>query len=175
MTAHAAGTVGATSIENTVWRIDPDRSSVEFNAPYLWGLAMVKGRFTRYQGTLDLSGTPAVELTIEADSLDTNNKRRDKHLRSPAFFGAEQHPYVRFVADSATLEDERLKLRGRLHARGAGMPLDIDATLRRAGDELELEAVTAADHRRLGMTWNPLAVIGTPTEIIVRGRLVRDD
>ena len=36
-------------------------------------------------------------------------------------------------------------------------PLELDATLRRVGDELEVEAVTAADHHRLGMTWNRLA------------------
>ena len=29
---------------------------------------------------------PAIELTIEADSLDTENKKRDTHLRSPDFF-----------------------------------------------------------------------------------------
>lgn len=162
------------SIGQATWRLDPDHSSVEFHVKALWGLATVKGRFTRYQGTLDLSGTPAVELTAETDSLDTRNKRRDKHLRSPDFFGAEEHPYVRFVSERATLDGERLKLRGRLHARGAAIPLDIEATLRRAGDELEFEAVTNADHRRLGITWNLMGMIQTPTRLIVKGRLVRD-
>ena len=54
------------------------------------------------------------------------------------------------------------------------MPLDIDATLRRAGDELEVEAVTLADHRRLGMTWNFMGMLRPPIKLIVRGRLVRD-
>jgi hypothetical protein len=54
------------------------------------------------------------------------------------------------------------------------MPLDIDATLRRTGDELEVEAVTVADHHRLGMTWNLMGMIRTPSELIVKGRLVRD-
>jgi polyisoprenoid-binding protein YceI len=161
------------SIETTTWRIDPDRSSVEFNAKHVWGMATVKGAFSRYQGTLDLSGKPAVELTIEAESLDTRNRRRDKHLRSPDFFGVEQHPYVRFVSDSAALEGDRLKVRGRLLARGVSMPLDIDATLRRADDELELEAVTVADHHRLGMTWSPMGMIPKPSRLIVKGRLVR--
>ena len=174
MSTHAGDPVAASSIEQTIWRIDPDRSSVEFNAKSLWGIATVKGRFSRYQGTLQLSGEPAIELTIEADSLDTKNKKRDQHLRSPDFFDAEQHPYVRFVSESAALEGERLTVRGRLHARGASMPLDIDATLRRAGDELEIEAVTVADHHQLGMTWNVLAVVSTPSKLIVKGRLVRD-
>jgi YceI-like domain len=138
------------------------------------GIATVKGRFSRYQGTLQLSGKPAIVLTIDAESLDTKNRKRDQHLRSPDFFDVEQHPYVRFVSESAALEGERLTVRGRLHARGASMPLDIDATLRRAGDELEIEAVTVADHHQLGMTWNLLAVLRTPSKLIVKGRLVRD-
>jgi len=162
------------SPETTTWVVDPERTSVEFNVKNFWGMTTVKGRFSRYHGTLDLSGEPAVELTIEADSLDAGNQRRDKHLSSPDFFGVEQHPYVRFVSESATLEGERLKVRGLLHARGAGMPLDIDATLRRAGDELEVEAVTLADHRRLGMTWNFVGMLRPPITLIVRGRLVHD-
>jgi polyisoprenoid-binding protein YceI len=174
MSTHAAGAAGALSIEKTIWRIDPDRSSVEFHVKAMWGIVTVKGGFSRYHGTLHLSGDPAIELTIEADSLDTKNKRRDTHLRSPDFFDVEQHPYVRFVSDSAALEGERLSVHGELHARGTSMPLDIDATLRRAGDELELEAVTIADHRRLGMTWDVLGTLRGPCKLIVKGRLVRD-
>src|SRR4051794_39962666 len=61
----------------------------------LWWYTTVEGRFSRYEGTLHLSGQPAIELTIEADSLDTKNDKRDKHLRSPDVFrrrGAPVHP-----------------------------------------------------------------------------------
>jgi polyisoprenoid-binding protein YceI len=162
------------STHPTRWRIDPVRSSVEFHAKTLWGMPTVKGSFSRYQGTLDLGARPAIELTIEAGSLDTKNKRRDEHLRSPDFFGAERHPSVRFVSDAAAIEGERLTVRGRLHARGTSMPLSIEATLRFVGDELEVEAVTTADHHLLGMTWNKMGIPKTPSELIVKGRLVRD-
>jgi polyisoprenoid-binding protein YceI len=171
-TQHAAHSVDAPSIERTLWRIDPARSSVEFRTKTFWGIATVRGRFSRYHGTLDLSGEPAIELTVEADSLDTKNDKRDKHLRSPDFFAAEEHPYVRFVSESAVLDGDRLEVRGVLHARGAGIPLAIDVVLRRVGDELEIEAVAAADHVRLGMTFNQLRMIRTPSELVVRGRLV---
>jgi polyisoprenoid-binding protein YceI len=69
MSTHTAVSAGAASIEKMIWRIDPARSSVEFNTKHFWGLVTVKGRFSRYQGTLRLSGDAAVELTIEADSL----------------------------------------------------------------------------------------------------------
>jgi D-arabinose 1-dehydrogenase-like Zn-dependent alcohol dehydrogenase len=41
------------------------------------------------------------------------------------------------------------------------------------GDELEVEAVTDADHRALGMTWSPLGILRAPSKLLVHGRLVR--
>ena len=164
---------GAGSIARGRWRIDPARSRVEFRTPTLWGLATVKGHFERYEGSLDLERSPAIELVIEAASLDTKNNFRDGHLRSADFFDVENHPEVSFVSDSATLDGERLKVRGRLYAAGKSLPLEIDATLRRDGGELAVDARTYADHRKLGMSHGMLGMIPTPTELIVHGRLVR--
>ena len=161
------------SIPQGRWRIDPTRSSVEFRTPTLWGLATVTGRFETYEGTLDLQQNPAIELTIDAASLDTNLGFRDKHLRSGDFFDVERHSQVRFVSDSVTLEGERLKVRGRLHAAGQSIPLELDASVRRVGDELEVDANTLADHGELGMSHGLLGMIRTPSELIVHGRLVR--
>ena len=41
MSTHAADSVGTPSIEKTIWRIDPDRSSVEFNTKALWVIVTV--------------------------------------------------------------------------------------------------------------------------------------
>lgn len=67
---------------------------------------------------------------------------------------------------------ERLKVHGQLDAAGKAIPLELDATLRHLDGELEIEAVTEADHRRLGMTWSPLGILRTPSKLIVRGRLI---
>src|SRR4051812_26049891 len=84
----------ARGIEQGVWRLDPSRATVGFEVAGFWGgLAKVRGRFGRYDGTLDLGREPAIELTIEASSLDTGNARRDKHLRSDDFFGVEANPH----------------------------------------------------------------------------------
>ncbi len=155
------------------WRIDPTRSSVEFHAQTLWGMATVEGRFERYDGTLDLQQNPVIELTIDAASITTNLGFRDRHLRSADFFDVVNHRQVSFVSDSATLEGERLHVRGRLHAAGKSIPLELDARLRRVGDELQIDARTYADHRKLGMSHGMLGMIPTPSELIFRGRLVR--
>lgn len=160
------------AVDKTRWRIDPARSRVEFRTPTLWGLTTVKGCFERYDGTLDLGREPAIDLTIEGASLNTNNKLRDRHLRSVDFFDVEHHPMVRFVSDYAERDGKRLKVRGHLHAAGNSIPLALEARLRREGDELVVDARTYADHRQLGMSHGMLGMIRTPSELIVHGRLV---
>jgi polyisoprenoid-binding protein YceI len=168
-----SSTPSASDLATGAWRLDPARSSVEFHVPHFWGLITVKGRFERYEGTLDLQSEPAVELTIEADSLQTGNRKRDQHLRSADFFDVDHHPQVRFVSETAALEDTVLKVRGRLHAAGQSIPLEFAATLQPVPGGAEIEAVTQAAHRELGMTWSPLAITRPHSTLTVKGRLVR--
>jgi polyisoprenoid-binding protein YceI len=158
------------------WRLDPARSSVEFHVRPFYGLMTVKGRFDRYRGALDLSASPAIELTIEADSLNTNVTKRDEHLRSDDFFDVANYPHVRFVSDSATDHGDTLKVSGRLHAAGKHIPLEVNAKLRDVGidGELEIEATALADQRRLGMG-GPMGILRAPSTLIVHGRLVRPE
>jgi polyisoprenoid-binding protein YceI len=162
-------------ITNGAWRLDPARSSVEFHVRHFYGLMTVKGHFNGYHGTLDLSAHPAVRLTIDAASLDTKLAKRDQHLRSADFFDVEHHPAVTFTSDTATLDGDTLKVRGTLTAAGKRIPLAFDATLRTVDGELEVEAVTHADHRQLGMLWSPLGIMRAPSKLIIHGRLVRNE
>ena len=158
------------------WRLDPARSSVEFHVRLFYGLMTVKGRFERYQGSLDLAGRPAVELTVDADSVNTEIKKRDEHLRTDDFFDVANHPHVRFVSDSATHQGDTLKVSGRLHAAGKHIPIEVNAQLRDVGidGELEIEATALCDQRGLGMG-GPMGILRAPSILIVHGRLVRHD
>jgi polyisoprenoid-binding protein YceI len=160
-------------ISDSAWRLDPARSSVAFHVRHFYGLMTVRGEFADYDGTLELGATPAVELTIQAGSLDTKLAKRDEHLRSADFFDVERHSEVRFVSDSVAFDGDTLRVRGHLHAAGRQIPLEVDAAVREIDGELEIEAVTDADHRELGMTWSPLGILRAPSKLIVRGRLVR--
>jgi polyisoprenoid-binding protein YceI len=142
---------------------------------HFYGLITVKGHFDRYEGTLNVWRRPAVSLVIEADSLDTNQKQRDKHLRSDDFFDIANHAQVRFEADAADLDGETLKVRGLLYAAGKQVPLDVDAVVTAVGEEFEIEATAMVDHRQLGMTWSPLGMLRAPSKLTVRGRLVRTE
>jgi polyisoprenoid-binding protein YceI len=80
----------------TRWTVDPDESLVEFAVKTFWGIAAVHGRFDRFDGSYEIGPDGAtIELTIEADSLDTGNETRDKHLRATGFFHSTEHPCVR--------------------------------------------------------------------------------
>jgi len=81
-----------------VYEIDPVHSHASFKIRHLVG--KVTGRFDKLSGsinvdTLDMTKS-SVALTIETASIDTDNDRRDNHLRSADFFDAENNPEITF-------------------------------------------------------------------------------
>jgi polyisoprenoid-binding protein YceI len=155
------------------WIVDPARSTVEFRVRNFWGLTTVVGHFTRFDGSYTVGPDErAVELIVDAGSLDTGNRRRDEHLRSSAFFDVEPHPYVRFTADDvAGAGNGTLRVRGELEAAGRKVPLSFEAPVRVLDGELEAEATTLVDHRLLGMTFSPLGTVRSPSTLHVKARL----
>jgi polyisoprenoid-binding protein YceI len=161
-------------LTNVAWSLDPARSSVEFRVSNFWGLATVKGHFERYEGKLDLQSTPAAQLTIDAASLETRNRRRDEHLRSSDFFDVEHHPQVRFTSETAQLDGQTLTAQGTLEAAGKAVPVELRATLTLIDGQPVIEAETTVNRHDFGMTWNRLGMVGTPSKLFVRGNLVRE-
>lgn len=155
------------------WELDPTRSAVSFAVPFWWGFGTVTGRFRQFAGRLELGARPAIELTIDAASVETGNERRDDHLRSEEFFAVARDPYIRFLSRTVRLEDERLSVVGELMARGSRIEVEIDATVTAVDGEYELEAETFVMHSGLGMTWNPAQITRPWSKLGVGGRLVR--
>jgi polyisoprenoid-binding protein YceI len=165
-------------IADTRWRLDPSASRAEFSVPNVWGLSSVKGHFAHVEGWLEVDDDQhwSMVLALDADSLDTGNARRDKHLRSGDFFDVENHPQVRFRSRSvADYGDGRLRVSGELEAAGKRTEVQVDVTVAHADGRLELDAAATVDQRELGMTFSPLRVIGTPTALTVHASLLRDD
>jgi polyisoprenoid-binding protein YceI len=174
MSTPTSATEATAALATGTWRLDPARSSVEFHVRHFYGLMTVKGRFDQYQGTLDLQANPAIELIVEAESLDTRQKRRDEHLRSKDFFHVAEHPRVRFASETATVEGDKLTATGQLHAAGRSVPVHVTGTVRPVDDEFEIDVSALADHRELGMTWSPVGILRAPSTLLVSGRLVRE-
>ena len=169
-----------TAIEQSVvaparWTVDPDESFVEFAVKTFWGVTTVRGRFDHFEGSYENGpdGT-TIELTIDADSLDTGNRTRDKHLRSTGFFHISEHPRVRFASTRVhKVNGEILHVAGRLEAAGNGVLLEFPATIRPVGDGLEVEATTTVDQSQLGMSSGQLGMIRGPATLHVKARLSR--
>ena len=161
-------------LAGTRWRLDPSASSAEFRVPNFWGLTTDKGRFQRLDGWLEVDDDQQwrMELTLDAASLDTGNRRRDRHLSSAAFFDVERHPEVRFRASTVTDHgDGRLHVEGELEAAGGRARLQVEVAVEHADGRLDLDAAATVDQRQLGMTFSPLGVIRTPTALSVQARL----
>lgn len=168
-----------TAIEQATshWAVDPESTSVEFDVETFWGLTTVHGRFDRFTGSyLTGPGVAEIELLIDADSLDTGSKTRDRHLRSSGFFDVVEHPWLRY--GSTRIDDDGdgvLQVAGILEAAGRATPLEFPATVRQVGDELEIEATTTVDQAELGMSSGPLWMIRRPVTIRVDARVVQTE
>jgi polyisoprenoid-binding protein YceI len=157
------------------WTVDEENTSVEFAVKTFWGASTVHGRFDRFDGSYVIGpeGT-TIELTVDADSLDTANKTRDKHLRSADFFHVAEQPRVRFVSTRVyDAGDGMLHVVGRLEAAGKVVPLEFPATVRPVGDGFEVEATTTIDQSQLGMSSGQLGMIRRPATLHVKARLSR--
>ena len=162
-----------TTIEE--WTTDPGRTTVEFEVEHFWGLHAVRGRFQSFSGAYVVGpGGSAIELTIDAASVDTGCAARDRHLRSAEFFHAEEHPQVRFTSTRITgLGGGRVRVAGELEAAGRRVPLAFDASVRLTDADLEFEATATVDQSRFGMAEGPLRNVRRPATVRVKTRLVR--
>lgn len=157
----------------TRWAVGREKTTVEFAVKTFWGLTVVHGRFDRFEGSYEIGPEGAsIELTIDADSLDTGNKKRDEHLRAANFFDIAEHPQVRFMSTHiGETGDGTLHVEGELRAAGKVVPLEFDTTVRQVGHGLEVEATTAVDPRQFEMSSGPLGMIRGQATLRVKAQL----
>ncbi len=106
--------------------VDADHTSVSFQVGHL-GISMIHGRFNEVAGefTLD-SASPAASsfsMTIRTASVDTGNKKRDDHLRSPDFFNVKQFPTITFKSTSVKPAGEGYEVAGDFTLHGVTRPI----------------------------------------------------
>ena len=95
-----------------VYTIDPGHCSIVFSVAHT-GLSYTYGMFRTAEGKYQIdTNDPAncrFQLIIKANSLDTNNAKRDEHLRSPDFFNVQQYPDITFDSTRCALVESREK------------------------------------------------------------------
>jgi polyisoprenoid-binding protein YceI len=144
------------------WSLVPAESTVEFANRHFWNAITVHGRFGQISGdgTVAPGGTVTGQLVIDAASLTTGNKQRDKHLRSADFFDVAEHPRVVLSVQHATVSDGgTLNAEGTLEAAGVAEPVSFTADIVAASsDRVTLRAQFTIDRSHFGMTWSPLHI-----------------
>jgi polyisoprenoid-binding protein YceI len=126
-TTNAVG-VASLPLTGGRWVADPAHSGIFFVVRHL-GLSNVRGRFNRFDATLDIGpvlGDLDVRAQIDLSSVDTNNAERDAHLRTSDFFDVEKQPTMVFRSTEITGADEGYELRGDLTIVGVTRPVTLD-------------------------------------------------
>ena len=157
----AEQTALATGLPTGTWKVDPVHSSVEFSVKHL-GIATVKGQFTEFEGTLDVTPEGASATgTVKVASVDTREAQRDGHLRSPDFFDAENFPEITFKSTSfGAIDDDEFDVTGDLTIHGVTRSVTLKAAFEGAETDHEgnprvgLSAATTISRGDFGMTFN---------------------
>ena len=155
-------TITETRIPTGTWTVDPAHSRVEFRVKHL-GIATVRGSFGQFEGTLEIGedGHGRAYGTVAASSVDTNDPKRDAHLRSEDFFEVERHPEISF--DSISIEatgPDTFAITGELTLRGVTRELTLQAEVTGTeqdpwgNERVGLEATGQLDRGEYGITFN---------------------
>jgi len=118
--------------EKSTYQLDPDHTSVGFLVHHI-GYAKVLGLFREVRGSYQFdeqsSELSALEIVIETDSVYTNHKKRDKHLRGADFLNSREFPNMTFSASTAKKTGDRtFVIAGQLDLLGITRPLTLTAT-----------------------------------------------
>lgn len=127
----AIATIGWNSIaQTTKWVIDKSHSKVQFDVAHLV-ISEVTGQFKSFDGSV-LSDKPdfsdaKIEVNIDVNSINTDDEKRDGHLKSPDFFDANKYPKITFKSKSLKKVNNNLyKLTGDLTMHGVTKEVVLD-------------------------------------------------
>jgi polyisoprenoid-binding protein YceI len=157
------------------WVLDPRTSSILLKSKVM-GLVPVNGVFRQVSGngTVSPDGQVSGTVTVAAASIDTNNTRRDTHLRSNDFFDSGNHPDITFTADGIRPSGQGVAVTGALTVRGRTRPLSFDAAASVQGDgEIWLDAKVHINRADFGLTWNLLGTVSMHNTLTIHAVFIR--
>jgi polyisoprenoid-binding protein YceI len=115
-----AGVLGLPALSADDYTVDTAHAGVTFKISHV-GLSWIPGRFDKFAGSFMIDPEPAkcsFNLTINTDSIDTNNEARDKHLRSGDFFNVKQFPNITFQSTTVKPIKDGYEVTGNLSLHG---------------------------------------------------------
>ncbi len=145
------------------YMLDVSHTLVGFGVKHMV-ITTVNGKFNDFSGTIvydenDLSKLK-VEVVIKTASIDTDNLKRDNHLRSPDFFDAENYPEITFVSKKVIKKGDQNVLVGDLAIRGVAKEVEIPFKITGkivdpwGNTRLGLEGSLTINRQEFGVKWN---------------------
>jgi polyisoprenoid-binding protein YceI len=124
----AALLISGGALAQTTWNVDKPHTKVGFSVMHM-AVTEVEGKFNDFDGSVvsksdDFNGAD-VTFTAKTTSVDTDNEKRDGHLKSDDFFNAEKFPELKFKGQIVK-EGNGYKLKGDLTIRDVTKPVSFD-------------------------------------------------
>ena len=145
----------------TTWTIDKSHSKVGFNVIHM-AVSDVEGKFNDFDGTViakseDFDGAE-ISFIAKTTSIDTDNERRDTHLKSPDFFEAEKFPEITFKGNLSKIGG-KYKLVGDFTMKGVTKKVEFDVTYggsinTERGAKAGFKLSGSLNRQDYGLSWN---------------------
>lgn len=105
--------------------VDSSHTFVWFKVNHL-GMGETMGQFRHTEGEFDLE-KGKLNLKLTTKSLDTNDEKRDEHLKGPDFFNIKQFPVITFKSTSVNKKsDGTYSVKGKLQIHGKTKEIQVD-------------------------------------------------
>ncbi|WP_173910780.1 YceI family protein [Acinetobacter sp. Marseille-Q1618] len=120
------------------YQIDPTHTATVFSWNH-FGFSTPSANFSNIQGTINVDNekpaNSSVDVTIPLESLNTNVKALDEHLKKADFFDAEKYPNITFKSTKVqALGKNKYKITGNLTVKDVTKPVVLDAVLNKQGE-----------------------------------------
>jgi polyisoprenoid-binding protein YceI len=146
------------------WNLDPTHSQIGFKVKHLM-VTNVRGVFKDYKGTISTSGedftNAEIDLSINTESISTDDMARDGHLKSQDFFDVENFKEIYFKSNSLEkISESEYYLYGDLTIKGITKKIKLDVGFNGivkdpyGGKRAGFEITGKISRKEFGLTWN---------------------
>ena len=176
LTASAAAQAGT-------WQIDPNHTAAQFAVKHL-AVSTVRGAFIKVSGSAQYDpadpSKDSVDITIDANSIDTRVQMRDNDLRSPNFLDVQKYPRITFKSkQTKSVGEGKLQMVGDLTIHGVTkeVVLDVDGPSAPIKDpwgnqRIGASATTKVNRKDFGVSGLP-GVVGDDISITIDTELIQ--
>ena len=132
ISALSAASIAAVQIFSTPWSIDKSHSSIKFEIRHFF--SNVPGAFHEYNANVSFDpqnlDESSIDVTIQVASIDTENEKRDAHLKNEDFFEVDTWPTITFLSSKISSTGENTFLaKGKLTMKDVTVDFDLPFTL----------------------------------------------